>query len=61
MARTIQVFKEQKDAVYALYMDQPQLDEKVREKTIDYLDDFYEIINNDGRVDRDIVRRCRRM
>ncbi len=60
MARTIQVFKEQKDAVYALYMDQPQLDEKVREKTIDYLDDFYEIINNDGRVNREIVRRCRR-
>ena len=60
LARTIQVFKEQKDAVYALYMEQLQLDEKVREKTIDYLDDFYEIINNDRRVEREIVRRCRR-
>ena len=61
MARTIQVFKDQKDAVYTLYMDQPQLDEKVREKTIDYLDDFYEIINDDRKVQREIVRDCRRI
>jgi hypothetical protein len=59
MARTLQVFKEQKDAVYALYMEQPQLDEKVREKTIDYLDDFYEIINDDRKVEREIVKDCR--
>ncbi len=59
MARTLQVFKERKDAVYALYMEQPQLDEKVREKTIDYLDDFYEIINDDRKVQREIVGDCR--
>ena len=61
MARTLQVFQEQKDAVYALYMEQPQLDEKVREKTIEYLDDFYEIIDDDRKVEREIVRDCRRI
>lgn len=61
MARTIQMFKEQKDALYALYMEQEQLDEKVRKKTIEYLDDFYEIINNDRKLEREIVDDCRHM
>ena len=59
MARTLQVFNEHKDAIYALYMEQAELDEKVREKTIEYLDDFYEIIDDDRKVDREIVRDCR--
>ena len=59
MARTLQLFQEQKDAVYALYTEQPQLDEKVRKKTIEYLDDFYEIIDDDKKVEREIVRDCR--
>ncbi len=59
MARTLQAFQENKDAVYTLYMEQPQLDEKVREKTIDYLDDFYEIIEDAKKVEREIVRDCR--
>jgi hypothetical protein len=61
MERTLQVFQEQKDAVYALYMELPQLDEKVREKTIEYLDDFYEIIDDDRKVEREMVRDCRRI
>ena len=61
MARTVQTFQEQKDALYALYMEQAQLDEKVRKKTIEYLDDFYEIIDDDRKVERDIVDDCRHM
>ncbi len=61
MARTLQVFNQHQDAIYALYAEQAQLDEKVREKTIEYLDDFYEIINDDKKVDREIVRDCRRI
>ncbi len=61
MARTLQVFQEQKEAMYALYMEQAQLDEKVREKTIEDLDDFYEIIDDDRKLDREIVRDCRRI
>ena len=61
MAQTVQEFQEQKEAMYALYMEQAQLDEKVREKTIEYLDDFYEIIDDDRKLDREIVRDCRRI
>ena len=47
--------------MYALYMEQAQLDEKVRKKTIEYLDDFYEIIDDDRKVEREIVDDCRHM
>ncbi len=60
MARTLQTFQQHRDAIYALYMDQAQLDEKVRKKSIEYLDDFYEIIDDDRKVKREIVRDCRR-
>ena len=59
MARTLQTFNEHRDAIYALYTEQTQLDEKVREKTIEYLDDFYEIINDDRKIQREIVDDCR--
>jgi hypothetical protein len=59
MARTLQVFSDQRDAIYALYTEQAQLDEKVLKKTTEYLDDFYEIINDDKKIQREIVDDCR--
>jgi hypothetical protein len=61
MERTLQVFRDRRDALYELYRGQPQLDEGVLERSLDYLDSFYEIINDDGRVRRDIVEDCRRL
>jgi hypothetical protein len=61
MERTLQVFREKRDDVFALYRGQPQLEEGVLERSLDYLDSFYEIINDDGRVRRDIVEDCRRI
>ncbi len=59
LQQTLQLFKQHKDAIYILYREQPQLDEKVLEKTIDYFDDFYEIISDEGKTRRAIQDDCR--
>lgn len=58
---TIGRFLEHKDAIYALFQEQEGLEEDELEDAIEYLDDFYEIITNEGRTRRDIIRQCRRM
>jgi hypothetical protein len=57
---TLQVFIRNKEAVYSLYREQEGLDEDTLEDTIEYIDDFYEIIEDSGRVGRHIERDCRR-
>ena len=54
-------FNAKKDELYALYHSQPGLDEEYRKKTLEYLDEFYETINDPRKVDRRLVRGCRRM
>ena len=54
-------FNEQKDAIYALYRAQQDLDPKRLERMLDYYDDFYDIINNEGKFRREILNECRRM
>jgi hypothetical protein len=61
MNRTLQRFRDKRDAIYALYREQPDLDEGVLERSLDYLDGFYEIINDEGKTERDILRDCRRL
>ena len=61
LARTLAVFNQQKAAIYALYQNEPLLEESYREDAIEYLDDFYEIIDDPGKVRRDIVSKCRRV
>ena len=55
----IQSYNEHRDAIYALWNEQTDLDPKVLEETIEYLDDFYEIINDDRKIEREIERDCR--
>jgi hypothetical protein len=61
MERTLQVFRELREPVYALYRQQPHLDERVLERSLDYLDSFYDVINDEGKVRRDIRGDCRRL
>ncbi len=59
LQQALQLFKQHKDAIYTLYREQPQLDEKVLENTIEYYDDFYEIINDERKTRREIEDDCR--
>jgi hypothetical protein len=56
---TLQLFNEKRDALYALYRDQERLDPDVLEDTIEYLDEFFETINDPRSVDSEIRGACR--
>ncbi len=51
---------EHKEEIYALYRNLEGLDPKVLEKTIEYFDDFYEIMEDDKKFKREILDECRR-
>ena len=54
------LFNEKREAIYALYRAEPGLDPEVLEESIEYLDGFYETINDPRRTEREITRACRR-
>jgi hypothetical protein len=56
---TLQLFQEKKEAIYSLYREQEGLEERTLKRTIDYLDDFFEIIEDAGKVRSRIERDCR--
>jgi hypothetical protein len=56
---TLQRFNDNKTAIYGLFQSQSGLDERQVKQATDYLDDFYEIINDDGKIRREFVRECR--
>lgn len=59
LERDLQVFRDKKDEILSLYRELPDLEEKTREKGLDYLHDFFEIIDNPKKVKREFVNRCR--
>ena len=46
----LEIFKEKKDAIYALYTSCSLLDEKQLKATLSYYDRFYEIINDPQQI-----------
>ena len=55
------LFKEKKDAIYALYKDElmgPLMKPSVVANTLKYFDEFYEVINDPKRAKRAIVDQC---
>ncbi len=59
-ARVFALFNEQKPAIYALYSDHVGrlMNLDVARRTLEYFDDFYEMINDPRRA-ADLVRSCR--
>jgi hypothetical protein len=60
LMEAIEPYREHRDAIYALWNEQEGLDPKVLEETIEYLDEFYEIINDERKIEREIEDDCRR-
>ena len=57
---TLRLFQEQKEAIYSLYRSQAGLEERTLERSIEYLDEFFEVIEDPGKVRGRIERDCRR-
>ena len=52
------LFNQKRDAIYALYREQPGLEPEVVKETVEYLDAFYETINDPKKVEREFTKRC---
>ncbi len=53
-------FVEAKADIYAVWQNSPLLDDDARKRAIEYLDDFYEDVENEGRRNR-VLRDCQRL
>ena len=50
----------QRDAIRNLFLEQEGLDDRSRKRAVEYIDDFFETIEDSRRADRRIVRSCLR-
>ncbi|HQU52259.1 MAG TPA: hypothetical protein PK643_04555 [Saprospiraceae bacterium] len=57
-AETIARFQELKPAIYAIYQNNPLIDEKYQKTTIRFLDEFYETLQNPQKLEKDLLYPC---
>jgi hypothetical protein len=57
----IDLLSEKKEEIYGLWRSQEGLDPDRLEDTLEYLDEFYEILGNPDRVQRDMLDQCQRI
>ena len=57
---TLQAFRARKEDIYALYRAEERLDSRRVGQMVDYLDEFYETIEDPSKVERRLIRSCRR-
>jgi hypothetical protein len=53
------LFREKREAIYELHGSQLGLDPKRLKSTLEYFDEFYEIIGDERKVTREMERQCR--
>jgi hypothetical protein len=53
------LFREKRNAIYQLWREQEDLSEDTLKSSLEYLDDFYEILEDTARIEREIMRNCR--
>jgi len=51
-------FQEKKDAIYALYRDEPALTPKARDQALRYYDEFYKTIEDPRAIKREFLQKC---
>ncbi|RMG59529.1 MAG: hypothetical protein D6722_22150 [Bacteroidetes bacterium] len=57
----LDLFRQQKAAIFDQYTDFPYLREADKQEALDYLDSFYDIINDPRRVKRTILTDCKNL
>jgi hypothetical protein len=55
---SMRAFQENRQAIFALIDEQPELTAKTRQQVRDFVEEFYEIIENEKKVDRKIESKC---
>jgi hypothetical protein len=57
----IQLFKEKREEIYGLWQAQEGLEEDRIKDTLEYLDEFFEILDDPDKVQREILDNCVRI
>jgi len=55
------LFNEQRDTLWDLYMSFELLEEGRREDAVEYYEDFYDMLNDEGDFEDDILDDCRNL
>ena len=55
---SLRQFRDRHDAIYKLVFEQEGLDSGVRNNIVRYIDDFYDLINDPGDIERKITKKC---
>lgn len=61
LTRALARFRGAKDSIYAAVRAVPDLPERDAKNVLDYFDQFYQVIDNPGLVNREFVRSCRQL
>ncbi len=56
----VKLFNAKKEAVYNLYKNCKWLSSKTKSSIIKYLDEFYQVINDPKKVEREFIKNCRK-
>jgi hypothetical protein len=56
-----QEFRDKQEEIYNLWRELPDLDEDRLEDTLEYLDEFFEILNDPEEIQDRLIDRCRRI
>jgi len=59
LPQTIALFNEKKTDILALFQNNAHLTDYMRDGAIKYIEDFYEIINNPKKLEKNIIDKCR--
>jgi hypothetical protein len=55
------LFRQKKDEIYQMWRDQEGLSEDQLRESLEYFDEFYEILDDPGRIERYMLGDCRRV
>jgi hypothetical protein len=51
--------RSKREEIFTLLQESPELDDKWRKNTIEYIEEFYEIIDDPEEIEKEIIERCR--
>lgn len=55
----VEVFNQKQADIVALFRDDRHLNDKTRERALEYIDEFYAVINDAEQFQKDVIGRCR--
>jgi len=59
LSDAISHFQSKRDEIFSLYANSAELDDKNKEKSLKYIQEFYDILDSPQQTNREIIDRCR--